>query len=223
MKMVRLLLLTLILAPFASAQVTLTFTATAPNPEPGYVGLQSYTFIFTTGPDGSGNPSNIYDPSRIYWGEGTTAETQLFTNISGTGVTGTFARPSDTPGAPYSFVQYSTSGGLEAYFGTEGVAPLTLKSPDGLVTLNRIEIQILGGTLPTFIDPGSQVPLTSFFQNYTGTYSGFSTTNYLNVGNNTFNVTSVTISVVPEPSTYSALLGLGALAFVIVRRRKQAV
>ncbi|HSH93510.1 MAG TPA: PEP-CTERM sorting domain-containing protein, partial [Roseimicrobium sp.] len=60
-----------------------------------------------------------------------------------------------------------------------------------------------------------------------GTFSGLSDGSTVTVGSNSFTINytstdvTLTASAIPEPSTYAALAGVGALGAVALRRRRR--
>ena len=213
------LLLALALAPLASAQVTFTVTATANATADGYNVGQSYSFIYSSTPAVTGNLTSSFSGTLNFWQEDLLADTPVWTSVSGTGLHGSFT---PRPANPYSYIQIDNTTGLTLYFGSDGDAT-SLKTVDDLTDLGSVEVIVKGGNLPTFHYPGSEVSLTSYFltPGYTGTFTGFSS-GVVNAVPSDFTVNSLTISAIPEPSTYAALFGLAALGLVAWRRRRSA-
>lgn len=75
--------------------------------------------------------------------------------------------------------------------------------------------------------PSQSLPVaTTYFSAYLGTYTLNATYGHYftiqNVGQIDFTPTSLTISAVPEPSTYAAIFGALALGLVVWKRRRAA-
>jgi len=228
--------LTLIgLAHVASAQTVFTVTATANSTTDNYTSGNSYTFVFTLG---SGSTfSGAYTSDRTSFQDESTADNQLWSAVGGTGLLGSYVRAVGAPGDPFNIAEaalppnYSNQG-LYLVAGTEQIASPTI----GLTTLSGtslswMEVSIDDSVLPSWTMAASGTAPATYFSGYTGTYTGFTDANtdtvklYNAIGGGlilTFDVTSVAISAVPEPSTYAAALGLAALAFAGWRRRKIA-
>jgi hypothetical protein len=244
------LLLTLILAPLASAQVAFTVNVTAgalTGSATGYSGSYTLSFVLNTnslsgnaGAGGTNFDSGVTNPYNQWGSEGGVGVTvPVWTSITGNAVNGTYTQP--TGSNDFSFV---------SFYGTTDVSARTfdLRAEDeslmptmGLTTPNgsgigRIEISIKGGSIPAFTYNPSYVDATGYFNGYLGTYSGFTpgtpyTPTYMIIAGNDgdsvnytqeFTVNSLTISAIPEPSTYAALFGLAALGLVAWLRRRQS-
>jgi hypothetical protein len=249
-------LLVSLLLSFASVSaqtVTFTITATSTTGDYGYTNNASYTFIFTA--DGSRSASDYgsqgeygVSPSYII-SLGT--EVDLWTSISGTGVSQTYVTPgSDMRRSEISMGYYG--GGRELLLSAQnetesggGLATgsIGLALLDGSVDLSRIYTSdLLSNNLPDFQTGSVSGNLATFFSAFTGTYNGpftdissspLPSVRLAFLGSDgegpintdiAFTITSVAITVtpVPEPGTYAALAGLAALAFVVVRRRRRA-
>jgi hypothetical protein len=214
-------------AACASAQVVFSITATADATGYGYTSGNSYTFNFTMDPNaGKVAPPfvgfsglNSFGLSSNRWGEDSTNNYQIFTDVTGSGIAGTFARAT----TPYTYV------------GTENIAPaffLSISSQDtsnwGLKTLDNstviynLDVQV--NTSASFTFPGSYTNAGTYFSSFLGALPNPGGTIYFRPDalNSfaTFTITSATLSAVPEPATYAALAGIGAFGLVILRRRR---
>lgn len=214
------------------AQLVFTVTATANSTGAGYTAGQSYTFSYVTAASFANNSSSSFGASSAAWSEDDTTHNQMFTAISGTGINGTYVRPVADLYDPYSGFYISQSG--SNYQLHISASAESTGSSMGLTKLNGAQAisaytAITAGA-PSFVMPGSYVePFasgTGFFTSYVGTISsgltGTVTLSDPSYNNTVFTVTSLTISAVPEPSTYAALAGLAALGFVAWRRRRAA-
>lgn len=221
-------------APLVTAQVTFTITATANSSVQGYTLGNSYTFIFTstTGSDFSSTSNSSFDAGAHEYSEELTSDQQLWEAISGTGLGGSFVRPTGNASDPNSNVGSYGSGPqvFQLRAGTNRLSTLDI----GMTTLtgglvSKVQVDADEGTLPTFAYPGSYSSLESYYSGYGGVYGGFlagddivrlyDTSNAVFLS---FDLISLQISAVPEPATFAALLGLGALGLVVLRRRRAA-
>jgi len=228
-------LLLLALIPAATfAQVTFTVTGTVDglvsNNAPALTALnytvgQTVTFTYTTAPSFANNANSSFSTSSNAWFEEVLTDNSFWASLAGTGISGTYQRPNTTNGSPFM--------GLAARTGT---SPLDIiaTDDDGVsigLTANGHTLfdlaayglatgaSIFSGPLPT-----TYTAPNTFFTSYVGTYAltggqiriesadGFSvyaTTSQLTIA-----------SAIPEPSTYAALFGAGALGFAVWRRRR---
>jgi hypothetical protein len=223
------------LAHLASAQTMFTVTATANSTTNNYTSGNSYTFVFTLG---SGSTfSGAYTSDRTSFQDETTASDSLWSSVGGTGLLGSYVRAVGDPGDPFNIAAAElppnyTNQSLYLVAGTEQNVTQTI----GVTTLSGtnlswIEVSIDDSALPSWTMAISGTAPASYFSGYTGTYTGLTGANadtvklYNASGGGLildFNVTSVAISAVPEPSTYAAAFGLAALIFAGWRRRKLA-
>ncbi len=220
-------------ATLAPAQVTFTVTATAGTTTQGYVLGNSYTFIYTTVPNFTTLANSAFSASAWEWKEEQTTVNQLWSSVGGTGLLGSFVRPAGTLNDPYSYVGgLATLGIFELGANTDALVTTTT----GLTTLSGTSLRatsasMSGGTLPTFAYSASSpsTDLATYYSAYVGTYSGFSAGQVKlrdSVSNSlllNFDITSVEISVIPEPSTYAAALAAVALAVAAYHRRKRPI
>lgn len=208
----------------ALAQTVFTVTATASATTDNYVSGSSYTFVYTLG---SGSTfSGAYTSSRTSFQDESTANDQLWTSVGGTGLLGTYVRPVVNSNDPWGIAAAElppnyTDRGLYLVAGTEQIASPSI----GVTTLAGaaiyyIEVSIDDAALPSWTMAPSGTAPSTYFAGYAGTYTGFAggldTVTIRDTSDNlagSFDVTSVAISAVPEPSTYAAMLGLAALGF----------
>lgn len=215
-------------ATAARAQIIIMVTATANSTGNGYTAGQTATFTFSvTGADLSADSGDQFFSYTNRWWEETTADTSIFTAISGTGITGTYAQPSANAGDPLTYIQAlpTVGGNLTLEAGAEAPG-----SSIGLVVNGTSVSYIVAGNLDwgqNFPAPSAYTPATAYFTPFTGTQT-LNTGSYVDislVGGPLvrFTANSLTISAIPEPSTAASLLvGLGALGAVSVARRRRA-
>lgn len=215
----------------AWAQTVFTVTATASTTTNNYNSGSSYTFVFTLGSGSTFTGARTSD--RTSFQDESTADNQLWTSVGGTGLSGTYVRAVGHPNDPFNIAETGLSPnyadrGLYLVAGTDQNVTQSI----GVTTLagtaiSYMTVSIDDTALPSWTMAPSGTAPSSYFAGYAGTYTGFSGgTDSVKIYNTasaevgSFNVTSVTISAVPEPSTYAAMLGLAALGFVGWRRRK---
>lgn len=113
-----------------------------------------------------------------------------------------------TSGKGFTWVGADTS--------TAGLGSLPFRfDPTAAAAWQHFDIDVTAAVSPYL----TAVPSTDFqlaFQNWTGGAGGSAQELYLD------NVTLTATSAVPEPATYAALFGIGALGFVILRKRRRA-
>ena len=110
------------------------------------------TFSFTmTGANLSGNVNNVFFAGiKNQWWEDITADTQIFTSISGTGLAGALTRSTATPGDPFTYIQ---------------TIPNTLTFTDGAESSGTANIGLtVGGTSVNYViasnlDWGATLPM----------------------------------------------------------------
>jgi hypothetical protein len=207
----------------ARAQVTFTATAVASGTAGGYTNGQSYTFVYTLGGSFANNAQSTFTGTQKSWYEDTTAADQLFTTVTGSGLLGTFTRPVATFD-PFSQLFVGTTNPL---FKLQAAVD---NGFTGLTTLDATPITLalvnVTAGMNVFTGVGYVEPSTYFSTNgYSGFYPGLTGVVLLQGAGfatiESFNITSVSISAIPEPATYAPLLGLAALGSVSRRRRLQ--
>jgi hypothetical protein len=217
----------------AQAQVTFTITATNNEGTRGYAAGQDYTFIYTTAAAYALNASSVFNGSHNSWNDETWSDLPIFSSVRGTGLTGTLGIPAANEDAPWSFVNTLHSPIAGNHFAISAGAD---EGIIGLYSLDHTAINsvgtVLGGDffrLPEgliFNPLASYQDPTSYFTGYNGSYAVEGTIRMLNSTGSTFqtfSVNNLTISAIPEPSSFAALAGLGVLGFATTRcRRVQA-
>jgi hypothetical protein len=220
----------LALASLASASVTFTVTGTVSSADPAFttytVGLPgSFTFVLNDFSPAS--PEGIYNSGTSYtWhDEDITLHPELWDDVSGGGLTGSWTRPQTANGAPYSFLQV-TSSGLALVAATE-----TTPTTDTGLSLDGFPLSMISFNLTlsgiTF-DVVSALSLPDpdvYFADYVGTYAVGSPSSGILLSDTfgktaNFDVTSVTISAIPEPASWGVGAGMLALGLATLGRRR---
>ena len=209
-----------------SAQVTFTVTGTADTSGNGYIGGQAYDFVFTTGTNFAVNATSAFNATVNDWQEELTTESQIWNLVSGTAVTGTYVRPVANTSDPFSRLRtYNSTPNDELLIvlNADTTTDLGLRTPGGQ-TIASITVSL--GNVTSFNYPGNYTDPVTFFSSFQGNYSptyqsGFNVE--LNTGTSIpFQVTSVAITAVPEPSAWAALTGsMILLGTWWVRRRSR--
>ncbi len=208
----------LVLASTASAiNVTLTFIGTSDTTNFGYTSGQNVSFSIVLN-DAVMTTQTFASDLAVFQDELVSANNDIFSSISGTGLTGAWVRPTLNEGDPYSRVSYSSSGNLYFIADTDGDYGMGL-SVSG-TELTRINFNV---TLTDFAPSGldSTTNPCTFLSSYAGTYDVSDTVRVdINGVLNLFTFSQVQISAVPEPSQTAAFAGLGVLALAAWRRRR---
>lgn len=212
----------------ALAQITFTVTATAEdtagNAAQNYTAGHAYTFVYTLTPDYPLNHNYFPGKNNGWFEQDITTEPALFTAVGGTGVGGIFVDPVGPTGSPFSFVRTQGSSFLGLFAGAD-VGNIGLTTLSGSTLTHVIASMNLGGL--NFATPVAYINPTDYFSGYLGDHEvwGGSVGLYGDgFDGATFQVTGLSISngaAIPEPSTYAALLGLGALGLAVWRRRRR--
>lgn len=223
-----------LLCPLAlmAQTVTITFNgvaidnphdAIANDPLNGYAINQEVSFSFVIN-DNAPNISTDYG-SYISWIE-SFQSTSLFESIYGTGLSGTFTKPYDKYDSNQSEIYSNNSGGLTTQAFYQGMFNYGANMGIYANTHPIYNISFHADTSSLGFGYSDSIPeVSAYMSSYAGTYATTSSSADLttDAGMTYFTINSVTISTtaVPEPSTYAALVGLLALGFVAVRRRRR--
>lgn len=210
-------------SPAYAANVTLTFTGTVHEELLDFEEDQpvSYSFVIN---DASFQHGEFSNTEVNFFDETLSTDVDLWSSISGTGLTGAWARPSGNEDAPYSYLRYRSDGLLtlsaSADSGTNG---LSANGYDLYIIKFAV---VLSGFSPVSLNSTDNA--CTYLSDYLGTYavsSAFYLDNFMQeseYGESAyFDITSVTISSVPEPAECAAAAGLGVLALAVAARRRR--
>jgi hypothetical protein len=219
----------------ASAAIQFTITGTAQVSKYGYVAGQSYNFSLTLAEPLVTSRWRGSDGDE-FWGEEYAWQPQLWSSVTGTGITGTFTRPLGDYFSPYSELELwgdSDQSAIYCWAGNDYAENLGLIAPDGQTMISDVGFQTVmtARDFPVSDWPAEYVDPNSYFSSFTGTYAnGQASNNWMTMHTEgwsdrvDFTPTSLTISntdasPVPEPANGLALAGLlsGGL---LVRLRK---
>jgi hypothetical protein len=211
-----------VIANCAHAQLVFTVATTANATGHGYTAGQVATFAFTvSGANLSANVGNqFFNGITNQWWDDITSDTPVFTAIGGTGLTGTFARATANANDPFAYVQALPPSPSQLTL-NDGAETSNIGLLVGATGVNYIVAGNLdwGASFPA---TGNYSSLTSYFTPYIGTHAlsgGYLDISLVGGSLISFTATSLTISAVPEPSTYTVFAGLAVLGFGVMRRR----
>lgn len=206
--------------------VIFSLEATAAYTLAGHNAGQSYTFQFTTTPagtfgSGTSTGGSFFLPDTFNIWSANALTPALFSSIGGNAFLGSYTINSSVANI------FTTKSGQLGF----GGSTTTLLPPDTTTPIDGVSVSLGGvGFVTQGAFPGAYIDPVSFFSNASGsqTFSDGTISLSVNGGaqSNSFNVTSFSIDLadapvaVPEPSTYAAMAGAGALGFAWWRRRK---
>lgn len=169
----------------------------------------SVTNLPSPAPDGTGRgvALAIRNGENGVNNSGSITFTLSMTNLQDLGLS--FAGQRTNTGFDSLVVDYSVDGGSSW---SDGISIPTLESSMGTSTANADAIRTVDFSTSTVLNDASNVQIRF-------TFDGGSLTS--TAGNNRLDNIQFTGTVIPEPSTYAALIGALALAFVAVRRRRR--
>ncbi len=227
----RLTLIALTVAGSLQAQTRLTFTGIineSPLIDPSYHGQSvSYSILTSGDPDVSGSISTV---QIQFYDEYLSNDRDLFQSITGNHLSGSWQRPADADGDPFT-VFFMNTGETESqiFYMISNDAGTGIGLSFAGIALSRISInQYLN---PLLASTNQSFDYATFWQQYHGSYSIGVTDGsafvfgLLGGGEVTFNMTTLTIepaAPIPEPSTYGLALGGLALGFAAARRRRKS-
>ena len=218
-----LLLALLVLSP-AAAKAAIVFTVNGTVSTAGLGWNLNDPVSFTWILAGNSPFSNDGSPTYAEWRQDSTSQPQMFSSVTGTGMTGTYTTPSLTPNSPWSFLDIYSYQNIFVFAGTDS-EPLGLFSPNAAPVL-YVSTGVTGPF--SFFIPSPVPSPDPYFSNYYGTYSVTNVSDnfvYASSGIMEYTATSFTIgsytpAAVPEPGTWAAAAMLaGGAAFMRWRKR----
>lgn len=209
----------LAVVPAARGQLVFNLTGTATSTSYGYTSGQAVTFTFTVPSHFPNTTSSVFDGSVNIWREGSGTDPQLFTAITGSFM-GAFTRPAQPSSVLAAIASYSA---LEITVGSNSDMGVFTPSNDPVLSIGA---QLFGpaGDPLGFTASGAYSDPESYFAGFLGSHAidpgrGFFTFDMGHDNQMDFQITNMTISAVPEPSTYAAIFGALALGAAAWRRR----
>ena len=211
------LALVLTVSSSRALDVVFTFTGIAMAGEPGETLGYNEGDIVTVQLVMNGSAPGLEVGGGIDWLQFDPADPILWKSITATGLTGSYVEPVE----PYSYVLANDSG----FFSFQASASdlddnIGLLSPDGTLLLCVCADL---NTETIFTEPAGNLTAEQYFANYLGNVTVdpgmvFMMEGTGGVGMADFELTSFTISMVPEPTT-GMLMGLGLTGLLLRRRR----
>jgi hypothetical protein len=204
------------LLPIAKADaVTLKFIGTADDTMFAYTEGQAVSFTFEIN-DATLNGEVM--SALFYWfwmDDSYSSDVDLWSSISGTGLTGSWVRPSSADIAPYSLIEVNEPGDALQVSASNSTVDGNIGLSSGGTPLKAIVINVglpaidgtWTGTLPDATDYFESLEGNhSLSDSYTCYVCDYTATQFCY-----FTLSKLEISTVPEPATGGCLSGLGAM------------
>jgi len=210
-----------LMSQFATADpIRFSIIGTAGSTDMGYTLGDSYTFYWVINDGYAGGDYDSFSSSYNRWGTQETNSPALWESVYGSGLTGSYSRPSGELYAPNDSIYNDdqVSDYFSLYAGNDSPLATSLGLMVDGVQLRKVEAaQIVIGEDFAF-SGGFNNPAT-YWENYTGSYSATGGISLLDEDSNTidFVVSGVTIEAIPEPVSL-ALIGLFGGGLIAVRR-----
>jgi hypothetical protein len=232
-------LLGLALAPIAAlGQVVFTVSGTVNATGNGFTAGQAVTFTFTLAQTASNTGSNsvvLGSPTitGYRWADEVTSDPILWADVTGSPFSDTYTRPVALADSPWMELQIEAVTNRIRFLAAAPEPDEAYTESMGLTFggNNVTYIYAIGRFTGLSFDFTSETlpDATTYFSANLGTYSFIEGTSPNSAffydgasGDILFTPTSLTISAVPEPSTYAAILGALALGLVAWKRRRAA-
>jgi hypothetical protein len=208
----------------SASPVSVSVSGTANTTAMGYTQGDIYTFTWIindgyTGSDGFGDGGDVFSSTENLWFSTSTNDPWLWSSVSGDGLVGTYAKPSNNDQAPFEQLKISFDGLLCWAAGRMDSSTMELLV-NGVVVDTVVAYDLIIPGLDyseaSFVNPAT------YLANYAGTYTSTGGGIYLDDKDRNiieFTATSVTIGVIPEPATV-LLFGLGGLGAWLLRRNR---
>lgn len=208
----------------ASAQVSITVTGTitSAHASHSFTNGDALTFTFAVNDFAPASVNGSFTTgSESIWNEETVSHPILFSDLTGTGLAGTWVRPMADTISPASLLRVFDGSGIGLDMGADSGAATGL-------THNGLEFNLVtvSAILSNFnaVTGGSLLYPKDYLETILGAYTATAGTGQFAAGGFTSNFAvtgvNITTSAVPEPSSYAAMLGGLALVGVMLRRRR---
>ena len=204
---------TLLTVAAAQAGITTTVTGTANSSTMGYTSGESYTFTWVVNDSYTGGDLDFFLPNAVYiWSPNSLEDPELWDDVSGDGLGGTYARPSVTPADTI----VANSQGL-SFAAQSSSSSISL----GL-TVNSIGVHEVSSS--NLVIPGldysaaGPIDLGTYLASYAGSYD--QTSGQLSVRDTADNViefSPTNLTIIPEPATCGVIV-LFAGGLLAIRR-----
>ena len=213
------------------AQTTISLSGAASATAHGYDMGDVVTITFTINNDFSDNVNSSFLPGGANWLESTTADDQLYLNIVGTGLTGSYTRPVSAFEEPQSWMSLSATDVFGLRAESDNAVNTGLFTPSGSAVTSIAFVDLFMDNWNP-VNPMSYIAPGDFLSSLGGSYAINMTSNTIQLWVNGAEVIEFdpqgyslligNTSAVPEPSTYALAVAIVAMGTVAYRRRKIA-
>lgn len=203
-----------------------TFTGTASSTGHGYVSGETYTVSFVISEEWESGDFNNGVATAYQWKKSSPEHDSLFSAIGGSGVSGAYLDDA-------ALIQVNSPSGTGMTIFQAGGEMMFDLSPIGLLTPGGDSIVALHTYVTSGIShtlTGAPTDLNDYFA-FSGLNGDYAVNGSLTIyiedlmgpgmpASVNLDLTNANFSAIPEPSTYAAILGVGALGLGFWRRRK---